>query len=243
MTTSRAPVPVQDPVGRRRAVSIGSPRGPRLGLIGATLLAIALPISLGAQTDGLDVLHAAGDRYASVETLCADFTQQLEVPLLRRERTGTGRLCQGRPNLFAMRFGDPEGDLIVVDGDFAWVYFPSNDPKTVLKTSAERSAGGQDFHREFLVDPETKYDVAYEAEEVVEGRATHRLRMTPKTRSTYRAAVVWIDAETPVLRRLRLEEENGNVRTITLSGVDFEADPGEGWFAFTPPEGALVIER
>jgi outer membrane lipoprotein-sorting protein len=196
-----------------------------------------------AQERGLTVLDEAARRYASVETVCARFTQQLEVPLLGRERTGTGRLCQGRPNLFAMRFDEPNGDLVVVDGESAWVYMPSNDPRTVLKTSAEQSAGGRDFHREFLEDPETKYDVSYEGAETIEGRETHRLRMVPKGPANYEAAVVWIDTGTPVLRRLRLEEENGSVRTITLTEVGFDADPGEGWFSFTPPPGAVVIER
>lgn len=210
------------------------------------ILAIAVvasaPTGASAQ-DGASILHAAAERYESVATLCADFTQQLEVPLLGSERTGTGRLCQGAPNLFAMRFDDPAGDLIVVDGEHAWVYFPSNDEKTVLKTSAARAAGGQDFHREFLVDPEAKYDIEYEALDELEGRRVHRLRMTPLNPMSYRHAVLWIDDGEPVLRRLRLEEENGSVRTITLADVGFGADPGTGWFSFTPPEGALVMER
>lgn len=198
---------------------------------------------VAAQDRGLDVLHAASVRYSSVETLCADFVQHLRVPLLGSERTGTGRLCQGRPNLFAMRFSEPSGDLIVVDGEFAWVYFPSNDPRTVLKTSVDQSAGGRDFHREFLVDPESKYQVTYERTEVVDGHATHRLRMLPKGPSSYRAAVVWIDDGTPALRRLRLEEENGNVRTITLANIEFDASQSADWFTFTPPTGALVMDR
>jgi outer membrane lipoprotein-sorting protein len=53
--------------------------------------------------------------------------------------------------------------------------------------------------------------------------------------------VLWIDRDTPVLRQIRLEEENGNVRTITLTDVAFEARPGEGFFRFTPPANATVI--
>lgn len=217
---------------------------PVLATTALALLAAALafaPTPLRAQ-DGLGIVDAAGDRYAAVETVCADFTQQLSVPLLGRERTGTGRLCTGRPNLFSMRFDDPAGDVIVVDGESAWVYFPSNDEKTVMKAPAEQSAGGRDFHREFLVDTESKYDVTYEEVELVEGRSAHRLRLRPKQPASYRAAVLWIDEGQPVLRRLRLEEENGNVRTITLDDVVFGADVGADWFTFTVPAGALVVE-
>lgn len=219
--------------------------GVRVLVLTSLLAAMAQvdPARATAQDRGLAVLHEAGGRYAGVETLCADFTQHLSVPLLGSERTGTGRLCQSRPNLFAMRFTDPEGDLVVVDGEFTWVYFPSNDVKSVLRASAERAAGGRDFHREFLEEPEAKYDVVYEAPEVLAGRPTHRLRLRPKLPASYRAAVLWIDEGAPVLRQLRLEEENGSIRTITLANVEFDAAPDDGWFHFTPPDGALVISR
>lgn len=212
------------------------------GLVLGFAVGLTIPAAVDAQ-DGAAVLHAAAERYDGVETLCADFIQQLEVPLLGSERTGTGRVCQGAPNLFGMRFDDPEGDLIVVDGDHAWVYFPSNDDRTVLKTSAARAAGGQDFHREFLVDPEAKYEIDYQGSESLEGREAHKLRMTPRGPMSYEYATLWIDVGEPVLRRVRLEEENGSVRTITLSDVGFGVAPGDGWFSFTPPEGAVVMQR
>ena len=121
------------------------------------------------------------------------------------------------------------------------MYFPSNDPRSVLKASPDRSAGGRDFHREFLEDTSEKYEVRYEVEDELAGLPTHRIRLVPRSRANYRAAVLWIDRGEPVLRQVRIEEENGNVRTITLSDVEFDAAPGAGWFSFTPPAGALVI--
>ena len=216
-------------------------------IFGAVAIAFAvgalMPASVAAQNRAVEILNGAAERYEGVETLCASFEQVLEVPLLRTSREGRGRVCQGRPNLFGMRFEEPAGDLIVVDGDFAWVYFPSSDPKTALKTSAERAAGGRDFHREFLVDPELRYEVSYAGEAEVHGRPTHRIRMIPVLPSSYRSALVWIDRDEPILRQLRLEEENGNIRTITLADVRLGEAPGDGWFTFTPPEGVLVMER
>lgn len=210
-------------------------------LVLATLAVGASPAAVVGQDRGLEIIEGAAQRYRVVGTLCAEFQQHLAVPLLATERTGSGRLCQARPNLFAMRFSDPEGDAIVADGDFVWVYLPSNDPRTVLKTPADRTAGGRDYHREFLEDPASKYEVRYEADEEVGGRPTHRIRLVPTERRSYRAAVIWIDHDVPVLRQIRLEEENGNVRTITLSDVQFEARPGDDFFRFTLPANAVVI--
>jgi len=208
----------------------------------ALLLAGLLCVPAGAQDRGLDILQQASRRYAPVVALCADFVQHLRVPLLGDETTSRGRLCQQRPSLFAMRFTEPAGDLIVVDGQVMWYYIPSNDPKQVFRFAIERGTGGLDFHREFLEDPELKYDVTYEAADDVGGTATHRLRLHPRQPTSYRTAVLWIEQGTSVLRVIRLEEENGNERTINLRDVDFDASPPQGFFVFTPPPGALVVD-
>jgi chaperone LolA len=197
--------------------------------------------SVSAQDQGLAIMRAAAERYQEVEALCADFTQHLVVPLLGDERTGEGQVCQARPNKFAMRFTQPDGDRVVIDGESVWVYYPSLDEKQVMRMPVAQQRGGHDFHREFLEDPETKYDVAYEGTDTVAGQATHRLRLVPKGQTSYTAATLWIDDGRPALRRIRIEEENGTVRTITLANIDFTSDPDGAWFTFTPPEGALIV--
>jgi outer membrane lipoprotein-sorting protein len=140
-----------------------------------------------------------------------------------------------------MRFTEPTGDLVVVDGATFWYYFPSNDPRQAFRAPAER-AGGQDFHREFLESPRSKYTVTYEGEEPIGGASTHRLRLVPRARASYRAAVLWIEEGTSLLRQIRLEEENGNRRTITLSAIQFDVAPPPGFFSFSPPAGVTVME-
>jgi len=141
-----------------------------------------------------------------------------------------------------MRFSDPEGDLVLVDGSFVWLYYPSLDPKQVFKIPMVENGGHYDFHREFLDQPALKYQVTYEHEDKVAGQATHRLRLIPLVPAQYEAAVVWIDRAQPLLRQIRIEEENGSVRTITMDRIDFSPNAmPEDWFRFTPPEGAHVI--
>ncbi|HEX9886253.1 MAG TPA: outer membrane lipoprotein carrier protein LolA [Longimicrobiales bacterium] len=159
-----------------------------LSLLGAVL---AGPSCLAAQApDAYGPLEAAEARYAAVEALCADFHQSLSVPLLGEEREGAGRLCQERPNLFSMRFGDPEGDAIVVDGDFAWLYTPSQNPGQVLRTAAGNIGSGLDFHGEFLENPREKYRAALEATEMVAGRDCHRILLEPRNPASYEATIM-----------------------------------------------------
>jgi len=194
------------------------------------------------QVAGMKILESASIFYRDIDILCADFTQHLLVPLLGEDRIGAGRLCQSRPNRFAMRFSDPDGDLVLLDGAFVWLYYPSLDPKQVFKMPMVENGGHYDFHREFLDQPAKKYQVTYEDKDEVAGETTDRLRLIPLKPTSYDAAVVWIDSKRPLLRQVRIEEENGSIRTITIQRIDF--DPislPEDWFTFTPPKGVHVI--
>lgn len=218
----------------------------RVAVLPSLLALVAGPTHLlpAQQSRALEALEQAASRYRSSSTVCADFVQKLSVPLLGEERTGTGRLCQAQPDLFAMRFSDPEGDLVVVDGTWVWLYTPSLDPKQVFRFSMAEAPQGFDFHREFLERPAERYEVTWEAEDEVEGSATDRVRLVPLAPgASFDAAVVWVDRTRHLLRRVRVEEENGSVRTVTLDNVRLGASAPDGWFTFTPPPGAQVISR
>ncbi len=197
----------------------------------------------GQENRALRILSAAADRYAGVKSLCADFEQRLQVPMLDEDRTGKGRLCQDQPNLFAMRFTDPKGDAVVADGTSVWIYYPSSDPKQVIRMRMTRSDQGFDFHREFLQDPADKYTASYVGTDTVAGHVCRHLHLVPKQRTSYRSADVWIDAGVPVLRRVRVDEENGSLRTVTLLHVRTNLHIDPSWFTFVPPRGAEVIRR
>lgn len=210
----------------------------------AAALAVACSTGVAGQdASANEILEGAASRYAQVVTLCADFVQELAVPLLGEERTGWGRMCQAQPDRFAMRFTEPPGDAVVADGTWVWIYYPSLDEKQVIRLPMAGSARGFDFHREFLHDPATKYDATYEGREAVGDHEAHRIRLVPRTSASYEAAVVWIDVGSPVLRRVRVEDENGSVRTVTLESVELDAVIDADWFTFTPPPGAVVISR
>ncbi len=191
----------------------------------------------------MEILSAAARRYSRVTSLCADFEQHLVVPVLKEDRTGRGRLCQEQPDLFAMRFTHPAGDAVVADGKWVWIYYPSSDPKQVIQMQMTDSDQGFDFHREFLQDPADKYDASYVGTDTVAGHRCHRVHLVPKKNLSYRSADVWIDAGSPVLRRVQVDDKNGSTRTVTMLRVETNPKIARSWFTFTPPRGAEVIRR
>ncbi len=182
-------------------------------------------------------------RYRAVDAFCAHFEQSMEVPLLGDTHFSSGTLCQARPDLFSMRWSDPRGDVVVADGDFFWVYYPSADPGQVLQFSMAMRPGGLDFHREFLQAPGEKYTLSYVGEEGLGGRAAHVISAKPLQASAFTEARLWLDAERALILQVRIGMENGSVRTVTLSDLELNPPADPDRFRFTPPVGAQVIRR
>lgn len=209
------------------------------------LLALCLPTPAAAQSSSGSVgelMDAAAARYASIDGLCATFEQTLEVVLLGQRVESRGTVCQMDPGYFRMRFSDPDGDLIVADGEFLWLYTPSSHPGQVVRTAMAGALRTVDFQREFLEDPSMKYrmeDLGTDPE-----RPDLRgVRLTPRASSPYRSAEVWVDPEDALVHRIRIEQTNGSVRTVALHDlvVDPPQDPAD--YRFTPPPGVTVVTR
>ena len=140
-----------------------------------------------------------------------------------------------------MRFSQPAGDVIVSDGDYFWIYYPSADPKQVIRSS--RGAGGLDLRSQFVGDPVRRFEATSHGEETVRGRATHVLTLTPREPMGYRRLKVWIDADDHLVRRFELTEENGNVRRFDLTDLRVNPSLPDDLFRFEPPAGAVVVTR
>lgn len=203
---------------------------------------MAVPASAGTAQESVRAMEAAAELYRDVGAMCADFEQAIEVRLTRPRRTieSAGRVCQQRPNLFSMRFTDPDGDMVISDGEFFWVYYPSLDDAQVNRHPVSHAPGNQDFFRELLEDPGVKYDAEEGGIEAVGGHDCQVVTLTPRAGAAYERARLWLDTESHVIRRLEIHEQNGNVRTVTLRGLDLSPSIDPGTFVFEVPEGARI---
>ena len=85
------------------------------------LLPLALVTSASAQSavDGMATLQAFLD---GVQTLTADFKQELWTADQRPLQTDTGSLSMKRPNRFRWTYEEPAELTIVADGERLWIY-------------------------------------------------------------------------------------------------------------------------
>ena len=226
---------------RHRATSRRPLRAGAHTLASALVIGLGTPATSGFAQESVHPLDAASARYREVTAICANFEQSIEVRLARRTIRSAGRVCQRRPNLFSMRFSDPDGDMVVSDGEYFWVYYPSLDAEQVMRYAVSGTPGGQDFFREFLEDPGARYEAEEVGTEAVDGRDCRVLTLNPRSGAAYRGARLWLDAENHLIRRVEIEEQSGNVRTVTLRDSDLSPAIDPGTFVFEVPAGARVM--
>lgn len=202
------------------------------------------PQALSGQADpDRHPLELASEYYAGLDSFCMEFNQRLEVPLLGKTHESRGTFCQQMPDRVRMDFHDPEGDLIIGDGEFLWVFLPSEVKDQVQRFSLESADGAFDLRREFLDEPLTRYEVTDQGSEVIGGRDTQAFGLVPRERVGYREATVWIDVDTHYLLQFQIVDVSGSIRRMTFS--DFVPDPNlaEGAFTFEVPPGVRVVNR
>lgn len=193
--------------------------------------------------DPVRLLRRTAQIYAAMSGLRADFTMETRNPLLGTRVTSHGELFQRRPDRIRLDFTQPEGDVIVGDGDFFWVYYPSVDPMQVTKTPAAGTAGVVDLQAQFVGDPITRFDHTVEGMEAVDGRDAMIVSLVPRENLGYAKLKVWIDVEDNLVRRFEITDPNGVTRLLDLRSLEIDPRLADTLFRFTPPPGTHVVER
>lgn len=197
-----------------------------------------------AQADAAAILRRAAAAYAEVNTISAAFTQRLQNRLLRTDARSSGHLYQRHPDRFLMRFEEPAGDVIVSDGRYFWLYYPSVDSLQVMRAPAgAQGSSGVDLRSQFVGDPLERFDATLHGREAVGGRDAHVLTLVPKQPQGYERLRVWVDDRDHLVRRFEITEENGNVRLIELHDLQINRTLGDELFRFTPPPDARIVDR
>lgn len=211
-------------------------------LIGALL---AAPAVVRAQSpNGSQILVRAANTFSGLSSLVADFRQRIDDPAIG-PMDARGTYYQIGANRFAMRFTDPADEAIVMDGTQVWVFLPSSSPNQVSRFPMPGGpVYGYNTMAWLLDRPTERYRTTWLREETVDGARTDVLRLEPTTPDPqFRRAVVWIDRETSLPRKIEISERVGSTRTITLSKLRPNAAVPPQMVEFKVPSGVRVIDQ
>ena len=214
----------------------------------ALLLLSVLPSfrpSVSPAQDPLATVRRAGSVYRGLSSLQADFVQVVEDAALGDTLKSTGRLYQQGASSFAMRFTDPPEDAIVIDGRHVWVYTPSTTPGQVIRMPMETDpVYGVNLLARILDRPAERYQVTWLRADTVSGRAADVVALVPRGANVnFSRAVLWLDRDDALPRRIELEESPGVRRILTLSRLRPDTAVPPEVFEFRAPKGVRVVDQ
>ena len=210
----------------------------------ALSLALVTAGSAEAQ-DAATIVGRSSRVYRSLSSLTADFVQVIDNPMIDSAES-RGTLVQAGPAKLSMRFTDPPGEAVVIDGEHVWVYTPSTVPDQVLRLKVPSGGPvyGYNLLAWFLDKPAERYEAKYLREDKVGSRAVDVVELTPAVPDLpFERAVIWLDRQDGLPRRLEITEKSGALRTLALSNLRVNGRVPDSTFEFKVPSGARVVDQ
>ncbi len=187
------------------------------------------------------VLATAEATYRDIKTLHAEFTQMLVNPMMG-DQTTTGTLYLSPPGRFSMRFSQPEGDRIVADGEWLWLYTPSTTPNQVIRQSIpEMGPATPNLFGQFVDNPLTRYHATYVGVDSAAGYRVENVRLVPRVDGIpFRNVVISLSAD-GMLRKVNIVEDSGQRRTLVFDSIVVNAPIPEDELIFRVPRGTRIV--
>ena len=209
----------------------------------AAIFSAGLTVNAFGQ-DAEAIAVRAGRTFRGLNSFKASFEQVIEDRMIGTQNS-KGELSQAGNAHLAMRFSDPKGDLVLLDGTSVWIYTPSTTPGQVIRMAIPTDpVYGPNVLSRILDKPTERYQVTWVREERVEGRPADVVEFLPTTEDPlFSKAVIWIDRGTALPRRLELDERTGVHRTLILSRLRTNVPIGRNEFVFQVPDGVRVVDR
>ena len=205
---------------------------------------VLAPPPLQAQ-DAQSIVGRSSRVYRSLASLSADFVQIIDNPMTDSAES-RGTLIQAGPSKLSMRFTDPPGEAVVIDGRHVWVYTPSTVPDQVLRLAVP--SGGPVYGYNLLAwlldRPAERYTANYLRQEKMGNKTMDVVELIPAVPDLpFDRAVLWLDRGDGLPRRLEITEKSGALRTLALSNLRVNRKIPDSTFVFQVPSGVRVVDQ
>ncbi|MBV9610636.1 MAG: outer membrane lipoprotein chaperone LolA [Acidobacteria bacterium] len=206
----------------------------------AFLVYVAPLLSLGA-VNLEEIAKKVDDRYNSINSLAADFTESYKGAGISRSESGT--LFLKHPGKMRWEYREPGPKLFVTDGKNAFFYVPGDhqarrasikkldDLRSPLRYLLGKTKLNKEFNNLAIasdVQPGTAGDIV--------------LRGIPKGMEDRVASVLLEVSPEGEIRRIVLSEVDGSVTEFRFANQRANVPMPDQRFRFTPPPGVELVE-
>jgi outer membrane lipoprotein carrier protein len=178
---------------------------------------------------------------SSLETLKADFTQEVNFKEAGLKQAIEGTLRYVKPNMLRIEHVKPARQVVVTDKTDIWIYKPED--KQAVRTSWEAWRRKQDQSFSGILDFGNYSALAARNNTRAEGGKNgepYKLTFTPRSGETY-ALTLTLSATDYFPTDAELSVGDAVIKTH-LSNVEKNAAVDKEIFKFSPPKGVEVLE-
>lgn len=183
----------------------------------------ALMLCTAATRDQFDEIYARSRSVeTSLRTVTARFTEESTSSLLSTPVISRGTLAVIRPDRIIMRYSDPAGRILLIDGDQLTIVWPSRGIKETSNIGEARRRIDKYFVDKSPNELRRSFTIAAHVAADRANPNCWEVAMTP-TRSQIRQGLtgltLWIDRTSTMLRTMRMEFPSGDTKTLTFDDV------------------------
>lgn len=227
----------------RRTFLAAAPAG---ALLVSGLAPVLAPQSALAQTRvTADVVAARVQAfYEQTRTVQARFQQHYWHRVYQRTDSSSGQMSIQRPGRIRFDYRSPAGKVLVSDGTTWTMYLPPEAGEANGQYARGSSAAASTGALGFLMGTArlTDFRRALRAASASQPSNTDALDLLPRRPDPhFRRIVVYVDnqaASLGVVRRVSIEDPDGNWNRFDFSDLRFNRELPADTFTFTPPSGA-----
>jgi outer membrane lipoprotein-sorting protein len=199
-------------------------RGGALHVISACIAAGLLRVAASAiaPPDPFDELYARGQKAnAAIKTLTARFTETTTSTLLTKPIVARGRLAVQRPSRVVLRYTDPDGRVVLIDGDRMTTSWPSRSLTQVTDIGTAQGRVQKYFVNGTAAELRGQFDIQDH------GAAADRpdlyyVTMVPKRkqiRESLTQLELWVNRSSLLLDAIKMTFANGDTKTMAFEDV------------------------
>lgn len=184
--------------------------------------------------------------YEQTRTVQARFQQDFWNRIYDRTQSSAGRVAIERPGKIRFDYDRPSGKVLVSDAG-AWTMYEPGDEGAPGQYARGSSAAASQSAFGFLMGTA---DLGQYRRTLLPRASSHpahtdALELTPRRPDpNYRRIRLYVDdqpASLGVVRRVSIEDPDGNWNVFNFTELRFNRALAPGLFTFTPPEGAREI--
>jgi outer membrane lipoprotein-sorting protein len=179
------------------------------------------PRQSGARQDSFDDLYLRGQRAnAAINTLSAHFTEVTSSSLLTRQLVSHGRLAVERPARVVLRYSQPEGRVILIDGNRMTMSWPSHNVRQTTDIGTAQGRVQKYFVNGTATELRGQFDI--EEHDASDRPGTYHVTMVPKRKQIRESLArldLWVMRSTLLLDAMRMTFANGDTKMMSFDEV------------------------